>query len=517
MKEKISNLVSDLKSHWKQPKPNNYVSYSEIAAFCLGGMGVKSVSSMLSYLQLAPTCLLIASVYGLSPRHIMILFIITNIIGVLKTPFVSMLVDNTHTKMGKFRPYLLWAGIPTVIAVLVLSWGIPLDSSPTYKIIMIGIFINLLSIAQPLYNNAYMGISQVITPNSGERTNILSISEFLANLGPSIVSFLIPTFAGIFFGKDGMLDIRTYRIFLPIFAITGFLLGLMVMYKTNERVIEAETEKKEKEHMSFADGFKYICKNRYFWIVTISKFFDGFKGVLSLLLAWVCTYQLQNSSVQGIVQTIVSVGFTPGILLAPLLMKKLGSKYAAFTAHFLNCAAALVMLLSFKKGFIFFVISLFLYNFALGPQYIMQTSILSDGFDYQQNRDGVRIEGFAQNFQMMIATIGSILSTVIFTFIYEANGLIADEVTGLTDYSILTDASVREPIISSVIIVVIVASLLSALPYLFCNLSRKDMDEIRLSLEKKKFIKEHSLESEPENRQNEAFEEYLKEQQSEQA
>ena len=500
MSNKVTEIISGIKKYWKQPKPDNYVSYSEVSAFSIGAMGVKSVSSMLGYLQLAPTCLLIASVYGLSPRDIMILFIITNIIGIIKTPFVSMLVDNTHTKMGKFRPYLLWAGIPTVIAVIVLCWGIPLDASPMTKIVLIGIFINLLSIAQPIYNNAYIGISQVITPNSEERTNILGFSEFLGNLGPSIVQFLLPTLAGVFFGKDGMLDIRTYRVFLPLFSLLGFAMGLVVMMKTKERVIESDNEKKE--HISFKEGFKHICKNRYFWIVTVSKFFDGFKGVLTLLLAWVCTYQLQNSSVQGIVQTIVSVGFTPGIILAPLIMKKMGSKWGTFIAHFLNCIAALVMLFSFKQGFVFFVISLFLYNFACGPQYIMQTSILSDGFDYQQDRDGVRIEGFAQNFQLMICTIGTIVSTIVFTFIYESNGLVADATTGLTDYSILTDASVREPIISSVIIVVIIASFLAALPYLFVNLTRKDMEDIRKSLEFKKFVKDNNLEnnSEEENK-----------------
>lgn len=507
MIKKIYSLVSNIKTYWKNPKPNNYVGNSEIAAFSVGGMGVKSVSSLLGYLQLAPTCLLIASVYGLSPRHIMILFIITNIVGVIKTPFVSMLVDNTHTKMGKFRPYLLWAGIPTVVSIIVLSWGIPLNASPTIKIVLIGIFINLLSIAQPLYNNAYMGISQTITPNSGERTNILGFSEFLGNLGPSIVQFLLPTLAGLFFGKDGMLDIRTYRIFLPLFGILGFVLGLVVMTKTRERVIVAEDSVKER--ISFRDGFKYICKNRYFWIVTVSKFFDGFKGVLTLLLAWVCTYQLQNSSMQGIVQTVVSIGFTPGIILAPFIIKKLGSKYGAFTAHFLNCAAALVMLFTFKQGFVFFAISLFLYNFALGPQYIMQTSILSDGFDYQQNRDGIRIEGFSQNFQLMISTIGGIVSTIVFTFIYESNGLVADATTGLTDYGVLTQASIREPIISSVIIVVIVASFLSAVPYLFCNLTRGDMDNIRKNLEKKKFLKENNLENVSTEEQNSLFEEHL--------
>lgn len=513
MGEKLNSLLLDFKAHWEKPKKGNYVGYREVASLSVGGMGVKTVNSMMGYIQLAPTCLFVASVYGLSPRHIMLLFIITNIIGILKTPFISMLVDNTHTKIGKFRPYLLWAGIPSVLAVIALSWGVPLEASATTKAVLIGIYFNILSIAQPLYNNAYMGITQVVTPNSGERTNILGVTEFLGNLGPSIVQFLLPTLGGLIYGKEtAMIDIRTYRLLLPVFALSGFAVGLLVLYFTKERVIEAETpEEEKKERLSFKEGIRLISKNRYFWIVTISKFFDGFKGVPGTLLAWICTYQLMNSAFEGIAKTIVSVGFTPGIILAPLLMKKLGSRNASFTAHLLNCIAAFVMLVSFKQGFWFFVISLFLYNFANGPQYIMQTSILSDGFDIQQDRDDVRIEGFAQNFQQMIATIGTIVSTVIFTFIYESNGLIADSVTGLTDYSVLANDAVRNPIISSVLIVVIVASLLSALPYLFCNLSRKDMDDIRVRLEKKKFVKENGLEILPEYEQNAHYEAFLKE------
>ena len=271
VKQQLQGLIITLRTYWERPRKNEYVNYREVAGFSIGAMGVKAVNSMLGFIQLAPTCLLIASVYGLSPRAIMVLFAITNVISILKTPFVSMLVDNTDTKIGKFRPYLLWAGIPCVLSIIALTWFIPLNASSTVKIILIGIYFNILSIAQPLYNNAYMGISQVITPNSQERTNILGVSEFLGNLGPSITNLLIPSLAGLFFGKNGMLDIRAYRILLPAFSIIGFIMGLIVMYYSKERVIKP---KDEKERLGFLEGMKYISKNRYFWIVTISKFFE---------------------------------------------------------------------------------------------------------------------------------------------------------------------------------------------------------------------------------------------------
>ena len=169
------------------------------------------------------------------------------------------------------------------------------------------------------------------------------------------------------------------------------------------------------------------------------------------------------------------------------------------------------MFLTFRQGFAFFVISLFIYNFALGPQYIMQTSVMSDGFDAQQLKTDTRIEGFANNFQVMITTIGSIISTVVFTFVYESNGLVADPVTGETDYSILTNAAVREPIISTLILIVIGASVLTAVPYLFVTLDAGKMKGIRAALERRKFITDNSLQGASEEEIKKAYGAYLDE------
>lgn len=342
----LKTTVSDVKTYWKKPKDGNCVPYREVAAFSVGGIGVKTVNAMMGQISMSATCLLVGSIYGLSPSNLLILFIISNIISVLKTPLVSWLVDNTNTKKGKFRPYLLWAGIPCLVGVVGVTWLVPLDGNSFTKMVLIGLFYNILYIGQHVYNNAYMGISQVISTNSGERAAIMSISEFVANLGPSLVSLILPIFAEIFFGKEGLLDITAYRILLPAFTLVGFLLGLVVMAKTEERIIQP---KEEKQKISILDGLKQFAKNPDFWIVAISKLFDGFRGAIGALLGWICLYQLGSSAMYGILPAITSTAFIPGMLLAPLLIKKLGYKKFGFGSFALNAAAALIMLLTFQK------------------------------------------------------------------------------------------------------------------------------------------------------------------------
>lgn len=472
--QKLASLGREVKSQWNEPKEGNYVPYKEIAVFSGAGIGVKTVNCMVAQLSMSATCLLVGSIYKLSPTNLLILFIISNVISVLKTPIVSWLVDNTNTKMGKFRPYLLWAGIPCVIGVVGITWLVPVDGTSLTKMILIGIFYNILYIGQHVYTNAYMGISQVISPNSKERTAIMSVSEFISNLGPSLVNLILPIFAQIFFGDEGMLNIMAYRILLPAFTIVGFLLGLIVMLKTQERVIKPKTEKQK---VNMMDGLKQFASNREFWIVSVGKFFDGFRGALSILMGWICLYQLRNSAMMGILPSITSTAFIPGMLLAPLLIQKLGFKKFGFASFMMNALAALVMLLTFKQSVVFFVIALFLFNFASGPQYIIQTSLTADALDHQQLKTNERVEGFVQNMQLVFSVVGGIVATSILTYIYESHGLVAG-IDGTTDYSVLADAAVRNPIITDCIIVALVASVLSALPFLLSKMTKAKHDEI---------------------------------------
>lgn len=482
----ITASVKGIKEHWHEPKDGDYVSNKEIVAFSCGGIGVKTMTAINGNIQMTPTCLLMGAVYGLSPSQLILLFIIANVIGILKTPLASWIIDNTDTKYGKLRPYMLWAAAPCILGIIGVTWLIPLDSSVSVKMVLIAVFYNVYLIGQQIYGVAYIGLSQVISPKSAERNKIMSISELIANFGPSILQLAIPVLAQIFFGRDGLLKLEAYRVLLPAFAFLGFGLSLLIMFKTKERAI---IPKAEKQRVKFIDGIRFAGTNLDFWIVSISKFFEGFKVGIGLLLAWICLYQLESSAMFGILPTITSVAVVPGMILAPLLMSKFGSGKAAFSANILNALAALIMLLTFKSGIIFFVVALFMYNFASGPQYIMQTSITADALDEIQLKSRERLEGFVQNFQLMFGILGSIVANLLFMIIYEHFGLAAGE-DGLTDYNILRNPEIRNSIITNIIIIGLIASLISAIPFLFIKMTRDKHKQIIFELEQRKLIED---------------------------
>ncbi len=465
---KVKDGIKSIAKDWNKPSGTNEVPNKEIVAFSAGGIGFKTLTGFGQYIQLAATCALLGSVYNISPNNFAILFIISTIIGVAKTPLVSWLMDNTNTRFGKLRPYIVFAGVPTVIGIIGLCFFVPLDGSIVAKMVSICVFYNIFIIGQQMLLSTYAGLSQVISPHSGERNKILTISEFIANLGPSLLQLLFPTLAALIYGKTALEDIRAYRLLFPIFAIVSLALGLLVLFCVKERAV---LEKKEVEKVKFVDGLKLVGKNYDFWAVTISRFFKGIKDWVVALIVWIFLYQLQDVTFQGIATTIVTMGATVGMFLSPFLMKKFGNGKTAFAVFMLSALSTLVMAFVFQIHVILFLIPLFVFYIAMGPQYILQTSITADALDEIQLESGKRVEGFAQNFQAMFETLGGVASMGISLPLYAHYGL-------EDDYTVLYDASVREPIIRWTIIFATLAAFISAIPFLFCKMTNARHEEI---------------------------------------
>ena len=65
---------------------------------------------------------------------------------------------------------------------------IPNSLSYPLKCTMLSLIYALLMIFQSLYALAFTSLAQVLTPNGEERTGLLSVSQFIYSLGPSIVN-----------------------------------------------------------------------------------------------------------------------------------------------------------------------------------------------------------------------------------------------------------------------------------------------------------------------------------------
>ena len=459
----IGAMISDVKNHWKTPSEGKYISYGEFAAYSIGGIGVNTVNSLFGYVAISANCLLIGSAYGIKPTHLAYLNIIMGILNLIKTPFISMLIDNTNTKYGKFRPYLLYTGLPTAILLCGMAF-IPNDINYWTKVSLIGIVYAFLMIFQALYAQAFTSLAQVLTPNGEERTTLLSVSMFIYSLGPSLINLVIPILAQLTWG---MTDFKTYRVFFPIFSAIGVLLSLITFKGTKEKIV---VPKDYVAKVKFSEGIKQVAKNKYFWLLNFYNVLSGLKFGIGSILAWYCVYQIQNEGMLGLMNTVLGTASVPLMLLAPVLAKKIGKRNILLVTNLLRAGFAAIMLFTMGNSVVFFVF-LYLATLMLGGDGVVTTSMQAEIYDYQQWKTGTRLEGFITQFGGMITTVSGMFTSLILPYFYEHYGLV-------DDYTVLYEESVRTPIFNILIITTIISCVLSVIPIFFYNLKEKDHKKI---------------------------------------
>ncbi|MDE6723492.1 MAG: MFS transporter, partial [Eubacterium sp.] len=450
-------------NNWKKPAEKKYISYCVFAALSVGGIGVNTINSLFGYVAISANCLLIGSAYGIKPTHLAYLNIIMGILNLIKTPFISMLIDNTNTKYGKFRPYLLYTGLPTAILLCGMAF-IPNDINYWAKLTFIGIVYAFLMIFQALYALAFTSLAQVLTPNGEERTTLLSVSMFIYSLGPSIINLLLPILAGL---TGGMTDFKTYRIFFPIFSLLGVALSLITFKGTEEKIV---VPKNYVAKVKFSEGIKQVAKNKYFWLLNFYNVLSGLKFGIGSILAWYCVYQIQNEKMLGIMNTVIGTASVPLMLLAPILAKGIGKRNIIIITNILRAGLSALMLFTMDKTVVFFA-CLYLATLMLGGDGVVTTSMQAEIYDYQQWKTGIRLEGFITQFGGMITTGAGMFTSLILPYFYEHYGLV-------DDYTVLYDEAVRTPIFNILIITTIISCVLSVIPMFFYNLKEKDHKKI---------------------------------------
>ena len=410
---KLGNKVKDgfsyVKTYWKTPPLGNYMPIKEIAALAGGGMGIRFITQCVSSVLLSATNVFVGNTIGIEPMNLYYIYLIAVVISFPLTMLRAYIVDNTRNKKGKYRPYLISMGIPTVLLSIGYFW-MPyekMESQITKCVVVLLFNIGFQFFYNFLYE-AYYNYVVVLSPNTQERANVSSIKAVVESFGPSVTGIIIPLFAKNFIGTGNLNDIRIYRyIWVPI-LILGLFLSIIVYANTHERIIQAKTHVVQ---IKFMDALREVAKNKYFWITSLAGWLGFLEGACFNILNWLYSYQHACTAGQyALITTVYGNASLWGMLLAPLSIKKIGKGKTLLLINTLNIVfiGAIYPIVKYADMsiMIWLVLICLWMNALVGAfGHILSPSINGDIRDYQQYVSGERIDG-------MFAAVGLIGSVV---------------------------------------------------------------------------------------------------------
>ncbi len=461
--EKIKQTVSSVKEHWSTPPVGRYIPYKEILAYSVGGIGVKFVIYTVWYISLSATSLLAGSALGLKNGDLVKLNMIATIIGLFLGPIRGLIIDNTRSSKGKFRPYLLYTGIPSAILLTIFAF-LPFETM-TYNQKLWSLFISymLLQLCYPFYDQAYTTLVQVMSPNSTERADVITVSTFIYSLAPTIMGFFVPLIAGF---TGGLEHINAYRVIMPALGIGGALIGLFSYFGTKERII---VSKDYTPKVPFFKGIGAGIANKYQWARSLTSWCILFQAGVGNVTTWYFYYGIKDvlnlsterqGVLNGTLMTILGAAATPAMLLSPLLIRKLG-KRNMYIFYILGNVITLVGMYLFIEQIWVLYAFIWIRGFFNTFPLIADSAMSADVLDYQQYKSGDRLEGLMGQF---VGTIGVFVSMGI---TYFTQTIVMQNHFGLVDnYDDLYKASFREPLSKGMIVIALVGFVLALIPFI---------------------------------------------------
>ncbi|MEO0972434.1 MAG: glycoside-pentoside-hexuronide (GPH):cation symporter [Pseudomonadota bacterium] len=170
-------------------------------------------------------------VFGISAAAAGTMLFVTRIVDAFTDPAVGALADRTHTRWGKFRPYLLFAGIP-MAAAGVLTFTTP-DLDASAKVLWAYATYTLMMLIYTVLNTPYSALSGVMTARSEERTTLISVRFLFAFTGGALVNkYTLPLVDWLGHGDAAQGWQRT----MLLYGVVAAVLFALTFLNTRERI-----------------------------------------------------------------------------------------------------------------------------------------------------------------------------------------------------------------------------------------------------------------------------------------
>lgn len=262
------------------------------------------------------------------------------VVDLVWDPLVGTFVDKHSPRFGKYRSYLLFAGVPLSGFAIMCFWNGYSGSLLYAYVTYVG-----LSMLYTLINVPYGALNASLTRDTNEITILTSVRMLLANTGGLAVAYGIPVLLAKL-SPDGKMNTAAssdaWLTIMTIYAVAGLALMLFCFSQTRERVVMGDDETAD---VRLSDLWTEFFRNRPLRILAF--FFVTAFAMMAVGNSAGSYYMIYNIHADaGQVANFMALGSVPAFIFMPMVpaIKRKVGKRAMFSI-FLSVAIVGMVLL----------------------------------------------------------------------------------------------------------------------------------------------------------------------------
>ena len=295
-------------------------SWREKICFGVGAVGLDlSYGMFYSFLSYY-----LSSVLGLKEAFLLLLTPIARIWDGINDPMMGTIVDNTRTKHGKYRPWILIGAICNAVVLFLLFTNFGMSGTKLY--IYIGVMYILWGMTNTMADIPYWSMVPSFTSDPKDRNLVSTVARTFSGLGQGIITVATPIILPML--STGMTTDKGY-------SATGFsrwagICGIMLVLFSTICVLSTKEKNVvygEKAKFSFKKIFSVIAHNDQLVVFMIVAMLSNAGWYLTSGTAvYYFSDVLGEPKAQSLFQTIGAVGSVLGLAVIPILSKWMNKK-----------------------------------------------------------------------------------------------------------------------------------------------------------------------------------------------
>ena len=359
---------------------------------------------------------------GLSMGVVSTLIAASKIFDGVSDFFFGRMIDKTHTKMGKARPWMLWPYIGCAIT-LVACFSIPTSWGQTAQYVFFFLSYTLLNAVFFTANNiAYASLTALITKNTSERVQIGSF-RFIFAFATKIVIEAVTIFAVGWLGGGVM----GWRLIAIIYAVLGLITNTLSVFSVKELPEEeSDAEDKKENELTFLQSFRVLLKNKYYVIICCSYILTQLYASVIGMGTYYAKYILGNEEIFSTLSLAINITMVVALTALPYVIKKLGGMYKLNIWGYVLAALGRVgvMVAAYMGSLPLMLAFTAVSTVGIAPLQGDLYALIASCSEYTTLTTGHRLEGMMYSCSSLGIKIGGALGTAICGWLLDAAGYV---------------------------------------------------------------------------------------------
>lgn len=400
-----------------------YLTWKNKIGYGLGDIAGNTVYAFLSTFLM----FYLTDTVGMNVGIVGTLMAVSKLLDSVTDIFFGALIDRTHTKMGKARPWML-LGYFGCAALLVSVFTIPDTWGEAAKYAYFFIIYTLLNAVFYTANNiAYATLTALITKNTAERVQLGSLRYMFAFGTTMIIQTVTVDIVSAMGGNAA-----AWKQVAIIYAAIGLLANTVSVFSFKEMPAEElyktdfhETEVPKKSY-TLLEGARFLLDNRYFLMVCGVYLLSQICQSSLNMGVYFMKYVFGSERLLKTFSLFANVPLIIGLCITPWLVKKLRGMYKLnIVGYALAALGRLGALISAYMGSIPLML-VFTGIAALGTSPLQggMNALVASCSEHTFLKEGTRMDGTMYSCSSFGIKVGASVGTAISGWLLAASGYI---------------------------------------------------------------------------------------------